>query len=190
MNLANLYTKTGDKGETGLVGGSRVRKDSARVNCYGTVDEANAMLGMAYSLTSNDYIKECIDRIQHTLFLVGAELASDEKGLELLGGDVVKETDVTDLEGVVDRCTLTTGVQTEFVIPGVNPASAALHVARTIVRRGERAIIAAGSEIKVRDVLLKYVNRLSDAVYALARLEETVCQQDQGKSRSRCWPSR
>ena len=66
MNLANLYTKTGDKGETGLVGGSRVRKDSARVNCYGTMDEVNAVLGVAYALTHNDYIKECIDRIQHT----------------------------------------------------------------------------------------------------------------------------
>ncbi len=95
MNLANLYTKTGDKGETGLVGGSRVRKDSARVNCYGTMDEVNAVLGVAYALTHNDYIKECIDRIQHTLFRVGAELASDEKGLELLGDDVVCDKEVT-----------------------------------------------------------------------------------------------
>lgn len=190
MNLANLYTKTGDGGETGLVGGSRVRKDSARVNCYGTMDEVNAMLGVAYALTHNDYIKECIDDMQHTLFRVGAELASDKRGLVLLADDVIGEKDVTELEGIVDRCTLTTGVQTEFVIPGVNPASAALHVARTIVRRGERAIIAAREEIEVRDVLLKYVNRLSDAVYALARLEETVCQQDQGKSKSRCWPCR
>lgn len=190
MNLANLYTKTGDKGETGLIGGSRVRKDSPRVNCYGTMDEVNAMLGVAYSLTDNDYIKECIDWIQHTLFRVGAELASDEKGLKLLGDDVVCENDVAELEGMVDRCTLTTGVQTEFVIPGVNTASAVLHVARTVVRRGERAIIAAEGELEVRDILLKYVNRLSDAIYALARLEETVCRQDQGKSKSRCWPSR
>ncbi|WP_462377844.1 ATP:cob(I)alamin adenosyltransferase, partial [Emergencia timonensis] len=107
--MANLYTKTGDKGETGLVGGSRVRKDSARVNCYGTMDEVNAVLGVAYALTHNDYIKECIDRIQHTLFRVGAELASDEKGLELLGDDVVCDKEVTELEGMVDRCTLTTG---------------------------------------------------------------------------------
>lgn len=103
---------------------------------------------------------------------------------------MVCDKEVTELEGMVDRCTLTTGVQTEFVIPGVNAASAVLHVARTVVRRGERTIIAAAEEIKVRDVLLKYVNRLSDAIYALARLEETVCQQDQGKSKSRCWPSR
>ena len=81
------------------------------------------------------------------------ELASDEKGLELLGDDVVCDKEVTELEGMVDRCTLTTGVQTEFVIPGVNAASAVLHVARTVVRRGERTIIAAAEEIKVRDVL-------------------------------------
>lgn len=190
MKLANLYTKTGDGGETGLVGGSRVRKDSPRVNCYGTIDEANAMLGVAYTLTRDQYIRECIDQIQRSLFCVGAELASDEKGMEILGDRVVGEKDVEVLEGMVDRCTLTTGMQTEFVIPGVNTASAVLHVARTIIRRGERAIIAAREEIQVRDVLLKYVNRLSDGIYALARLEETICQQNQGKSKSRCWPPR
>lgn len=190
MNLANLYTKTGDKGETSLVGGSRVRKDCPRVNCYGTMDEVNAVLGVAYTLTKNEYIRDCIDKVQRNLFRVGAELASDEKGMEILGGNVVGEKDVEELEGMVDRCTLTTGVQTEFVIPGVNTASAVLHVARTIVRRGERAIIALEEEITVRDVLLRYVNRLSDAIYALARLEETICLPEYGKNKNRCWPPR
>lgn len=185
--MANLYTKTGDYGTTVLVGGSRTEKDSRRVECYGTIDEANAVLGMAYALTKNSYIKEIIDIIQKKLFLLGAELASDAQGTELLGDNRIEEADVEMLEGIVDRCTLTTGVQTEFVIPGVNEASAALHQARTVIRRAERAIVSARRSEPMREILGKYVNRLSDAVYALARLEETDCLRQQG-GRYRCWP--
>ena len=172
--MANLYTKTGDKGQTSLVGGSRVAKDNPRVDCYGTVDEANSMLGLAYSLTNHAYIKETIYTIQQKLFLLGAELACDENGMDVLGENILTKDDVAFLENVVDTCTETTGPQTEFVIPGVNSASAALHVARTIIRRGERAMTAVSREEPFRDVVLQYVNRLSDAVYALARLEETL----------------
>ena len=185
--MANLYTKTGDTGTTGLVGGSRTAKCSRRVECYGTTDEANAALGMAYALTRNQYVKDCIDMIQRKLFLVGAELASDEKGLPLLRDNRICEEDIRQLEGIVDRCTLTTGAQTEFVIPGVNPASAALHMARTVVRRAERAVIAARKTETMRDILGKYMNRLSDAIYALARLEETVALQE-GGGKYRSWP--
>ena len=172
--MTNLYTKTGDEGTTGLVGGNRVSKDNPRVQCYGTIDEANSVLGLAYALTKNEYIKECIDKIQQNLFVLAAELASDETGRKLLGERVIREADVDALEGMVDRCTLTTGMQTSFVIPGVNPASAALHVARTVVRRAERAMIEAKRSVTFRQVLFRFVNRLSDAIYALARLEETV----------------
>lgn len=175
--MANLYTKTGDKGQTSLVGGSRVGKDSPRVDCYGTIDEANSMLGLAYSLTNNAYIKETIHTIQQKLFLLGAELACDENGKDVLADNILTDSDVAFLENVVDTCTETTGPQREFVIPGVNSASAALHVARTIVRRGERAIIAVSRKEAFRDVLLQYVNRLSDAIYALARLEETLIKE-------------
>ncbi|MFV0518184.1 MAG: cob(I)yrinic acid a,c-diamide adenosyltransferase [Aminipila sp.] len=175
--MANLYTKTGDKGQTALVGGSRVSKDSLRVSCYGTIDEANSMLGLAYSLTNHLYIKECIYSIQKKLFILGAELASDEKGINILK-NTISEQDIVYLEQIVDKCTETTGKQTEFVIPGVNSASAAMHSARTIIRRGERAIITAGKHENIRETLIKYVNRLSDAIYALARLEETYKQQE------------
>ena len=133
--MANLYTKTGDKGQTSLVGGSRVSKSSLRVECYGTIDEANSMLGLAYAQTDREYIRTTVHRIQGRLFALGAELASDEQGAAGLTGKISEE-DVAFLEGVVDKCTETTGKQTHFVIPGVDPASAALHVARTIVRPG------------------------------------------------------
>ena len=178
--MANLYTKTGDKGQTALVGGSRVSKDSPRVNCYGTIDEANSMLGLAYSLTEHPYIKECIYAIQKKLFVLGAELASDENGFSILK-KTISEEDVAILEDIVDKCTETTGKQTRFVIPGVNSASAAMHVARTIIRRGERAIISAGGNENIREILIQYVNRLSDAIYALARLEETYVEQTEMK---------
>lgn len=174
--MANLYTKTGDRGETSLVGGSRVRKSSPRVECYGTIDEANSMLGLAYAQTDRAYIRTSIHAIQGRLFSLGAELASDIQGAVGLR-DVICEEDVRFLEQVVDTCTETTGRQTHFVIPGVDPASAALHVARTIVRRAERHIVALAENEPVREVLARYVNRLSDAVYALARLQEELTTQ-------------
>lgn len=176
--MANLYTKTGDKGQTGLVGGSRVSKASLRVECYGTVDEANSMLGMAYTQTQVPFIKESIRTIQGRLFALGAELASDEKGAATLKGTISQE-DVVFLEKVVDTCTETTGRQTHFVIPGVDPASAALHCARTIVRRAERRMVTLAEEEGLREDLRKYVNRLSDAIYALARLQEDLTKQEQ-----------
>ena len=175
--MANLYTKTGDKGQTSLVGGARVSKDSPRVECYGTIDEANSMLGLAYAQTDRAYIRTTLHTIQGRLFSLGAELASDEKGLEKLKG-TISEEDVAFLEGVVDTCTQTTGKQTRFVIPGVDPCSAALHVARTIVRRAERHIVTLSQQAPVRQVVSRYVNRLSDAIYALARLQEDLVEED------------
>ena len=176
--MANLYTKTGDKGQTSLVGGSRVSKSSPRVECYGTIDEANSMLGLAYAQTDQTYIRTTVHAIQGRLFSLGAELASDAEGLSKLQGTISDE-DVAFLEGVVDTCTETTGKQTHFVIPGVDPASAALHVARTIVRRAERHMVALAAEEPVREVLARYVNRLSDAIYAMARLQEDLTAQAQ-----------
>ena len=175
--MANLYTKTGDKGLTSLVGGSRVSKSSPRVECYGTIDEANSMLGLAKSQAKNEYIRKTIHSIQGRLFALGAELASDEKGYERIKGKIA-DKDVSFLEGVVDHCTETTGLQTHFVIPGVDPVSATLHVARTIVRRAERHVVAMGESDPVREELVRYINRLSDAIYALARLQEDLTQED------------
>lgn len=173
--MANIYTKTGDKGQTGLYGGSRVEKDSPKVECYGTLDEAISMLGLAYTETDRKEIKEYINHIQKRMFQAGAEVASDERGLEMLQ-DKITDADVKYLEGIIDECTEVCGPQREFVVPGVNKSSAALHVARTIVRRSERHLVALAKEAPVREVLRQFINRLSDACYAMARLEETYMQ--------------
>ena len=101
--MANIYTKTGDKGQTGLYGGSRVEKDSPKVECYGTLDEAISMLGLAYTETDRPEIKEYINHIQKRMFQAGAEIASDERGLEMLQ-DKITEADVKYLEGIIDEC--------------------------------------------------------------------------------------
>lgn len=176
--MANIYTKTGDNGTTALIGGSRVSKADLRVECYGTVDEANSMLGLAYAESQREYVRETVHAIQKKLFSLAAELACDESGRSGLKWRI-EPADVEFLEGVVDKCTEINGVQTHFVIPGVNRASAALHVARTIVRRAERNMLRLKETMPLDELLLRYVNRLSDAVYALARLEETMTKEDE-----------
>lgn len=174
--MANIYTKTGDKGQTSLVGGSRISKSDLQVECYGTIDEANSMLGLAYANTCQEYIRSTVHTIQGRLFSLAAELASDSEGASKMK-ELISEEDVAFLERVVDTCTETTGKMTRFVIPGVDSASSALHVARTFVRRAERRMVELSGKHPVRQVLMRYVNRLSDAIYAMARLqEETVAQ--------------
>ena len=165
--MANLYTKTGDKGQTSLYGGERISKNSVKVECYGIMDEANSMLGLAYSQSKNEKVRTYINKIQKRIFSLGAELASDKKGREMLTGKI-SEDDISYLENIVDECTEIVGIQTHFVVPGKNQVSATLHVARTIVRRGERNIVALSEIEPVRNELMKYVNRMSDAIYALA----------------------
>lgn len=173
--MPNIYTRTGDKGTTGLYGGSRVDKDSLNVDVYGTIDEAISVLGLAYSQVETTEIKEYISHIQKRMFQAGAEFASDQRGIEMLK-DKISDADIKYLEDIIDRETELNGPMREFVIPGVNPSSAALHVARTVVRRAERRITTMAREVPVRDELRKYINRLSDACFAMARIEETIAQ--------------
>ncbi|WP_455542166.1 cob(I)yrinic acid a,c-diamide adenosyltransferase [Intestinibacter sp.] len=180
--MANLYTKTGDKGQTSLYGGERIPKNSVKVECYGIMDEANSMLGLAYSQSKNEKVRTYINKIQKRIFSLGAELASDAKGKEMLTGKI-SEDDISYLESIVDECTEIVGVQTHFVVPGKNQVSATLHVARTIVRRGERNIVTLSEIEPVRNEVMKYVNRMSDAIYALARVEEFYCEVEELKTK-------
>ena len=127
--MANLYTKTGDKGQTSLAGGTRISKSDLQVECYGTIDEANSMLGLARCGTCQEYIRSTVYQIQGRLFSLGAELASDSGSASKMK-DLISAEDVAFLERVVDTCTETTGKMTHFVIPGVDQASSALHVVR------------------------------------------------------------
>lgn len=165
-----IYTKKGDKGETGLLGGSRISKDSLKVSCYGTLDEANAALGIAYSQITNSEIKDIIKNIQKQLFVVGAELASDDKGKSLLK-DKVSTKDIAGFEEIIDKYEQKLGPLHEFIIPGETTASASLHLSRSIIRRAERLIVELNKGEAIRQEVIQYVNRLSDVLFMLARAE-------------------
>jgi len=169
--MSKIYTKTGDRGRTSLYSGERVDKDSLRVDAYGTLDEAGSMLGMAYSLSTNDYVRQTVNHIQNKLFIVCAELATSKEKRENLK-ESVKDHDISNLEEVVDHISQFIVNQRTFVVPGVNTSSSALHVSRTIVRRAERLIIKLSHTEEISSSLMTYVNRLSDCLYALARFEE------------------
>ena len=164
-----IYTKSGDKGKTSLLGGVRTNKTDPRIWAYGTVDEANSYLGFAKSLIEDDTIKKTIHEIQKNLLEVAAELAS-------IGTDAYKmridEQYIKELEKFTDRVTDTVPPLKEFVIPGENVASGALHVARTVIRKAERYIVLLQEEYDVNEHLLAYINRLSDFVFIVARFVE------------------
>jgi ATP:cob(I)alamin adenosyltransferase len=169
--MPNVYTRTGDAGLTGLFGGSRVPKQDPGVEAYGTVDEANSAIGEAKAVAMDESVRATLHGIQQRLFVVAAELASDAKGREILA-NTVGPADVKDLEDLIDMCQVVTGPQREFVVPGRDVPSAALHRARTVTRRAERRVLTMSETIPVRPELIKYLNRLSDTLYALARLTE------------------
>lgn len=165
-----IYTKTGDKGTTSLIYGQRVAKNDIRVEAYGSCDETNSMIGLALS-----HLKEVsfegkaefdaiFYKIQTTLFHVGAELATP------VGKEVkwkVKEEDVLELENQIDQWDSMLPALTNFILPGGHPAGAALHVARTVVRRAERIAVSLSDE--VNPLVLSYLNRLSDLLFVAAR---------------------
>lgn len=131
-----IYTRTGDKGDTGLFGGSRVPKQGLRVEAYGSVDEGNAALGFAKSLLPAGSWRERVHAIQQRMFVLAAELASDAQGAQRLG-NTIGDADVSTLERLIDDCLEITGPQRAFVVPGRDQTSAAFHTARTVLRRAE-----------------------------------------------------
>lgn len=170
--MPNVYTRGGDKGETGLFGGNRTPKDDIRVEAYGTMDEANSAIGLAYSLSEDNDIREILHHLQERIFVLGAELASDEKGKAMLK-DGISQADIDFMEEKLDYYLSVIGPQKSFIVPGKNPVSSALHLARTVVRRGERRIVEyTHKDPDVRPGLVKFANRLSDLLFVLARTEE------------------
>ncbi|WP_407207148.1 cob(I)yrinic acid a,c-diamide adenosyltransferase [Citrobacter portucalensis] len=170
--MYRIYTRTGDKGTTALFGGSRIDKDDIRVEAYGTVDELISQLGVCYASTHQTGLRQDLYAIQKMLFVLGAELASDEKGLARLQQRIGDE-DIQALEQLIDRNMAQSGPLKEFVIPGKNLPSAQLHVARTLTRRLERLLIAMSRTLTLHDEPRRYINRLSDALFSMARIEET-----------------
>jgi cob(I)alamin adenosyltransferase len=162
-----IYTKTGDAGETGLFGGQRVTKDALRVQAYGTVDECNATLGVARTATSDAELDELLGAIQNQLFTVGADLATP-------GGSPniprIGDGEVAFLEAAIDRLEAGLAPLKQFILPGGSPAAAQLHVARTVCRRAERRIVSLGDEMEIPPLVIRYLNRLSDLLFTLARV--------------------
>ena len=164
-----IYTRTGDTGETSLFGGTRVQKSDPRVDAYGDVDELNACLGLARASGADAEIEAELLRLQRDLFALGAQLADPgEKLAARVTKAVLGDDDVARLEQVIDRLEAELAPLRRFILAGGSPAGAALHVARAVCRRAERRMVAL--EPAVDTVLLRYVNRLSDLLFVLARV--------------------
>jgi cob(I)alamin adenosyltransferase len=173
--VPRIYTKTGDDGTTGLLFGGRVPKDDARTEAYGTSDEAVAALGVARTQIGDASLADLIVRLQRELFVVGAELATGKDAWPKLVPGTTKVTAemVDDLEALIDDFVARTGMPQEFVLPGETPASAAIDLARAIVRRCERqAVAVAGAGLLPDGEVVRYLNRLADLLFVLARYEE------------------
>jgi cob(I)alamin adenosyltransferase len=166
-----IYTKTGDKGETGLFGGARASKASERVTAYGEVDELNSFLGVVRSHAPQSPLSQPLHEIQCDLFSVGAELAKNPDKDVDLGVALVAETDIQRLEGLIDSLEADLQPLKMFILPGGTHAAAFLHVSRTVCRRAERAVVRLSGQEPVRAELVRYLNRLSDLLFVMARHE-------------------
>ncbi len=161
--LSKIYTRTGDDGSTGLGDGTRTAKDSARVNAYGTVDEANSTIGLLLAADLPDDIRELLTAIQHQLFDLGGELC-------IPGHAAIHDADVDLLEAQLDRYNDPLPPLKDFILPGGGEGAARCHVARTVVRRAERETVALSRVEAVRPQAIRYLNRLSDLLFVLARV--------------------
>lgn len=164
--MPKIYTKTGDRGETGLIGGKRVRKDHPRIDAYGEVDELNAMIGLIRSSSPAVEIDRRLEKIQNDLFEIGAVLAASGKGRRV-GGEV-SAADIAFLEETIDTMEAELPPLKNFILPG-GGGGARLHLARTFCRRAERRIVALSKKEGVDKTVLAYMNRLSDFLFVLAR---------------------
>jgi cob(I)alamin adenosyltransferase len=162
--LSRIYTRTGDDGSTGLGDGDRVPKEALRVDAYGTVDEANSAIGMVLAMAELPvHVRECLEKVQHEMFDVGAELC-------IPGHRVIDDSHTGRLETVIDALNEELPPLKEFILPGGNPPAAACHLARTIVRRAERRVWALSREEFVAGQVPRYLNRLSDLLFVVARV--------------------
>jgi cob(I)alamin adenosyltransferase len=169
--MTRIYTRTGDAGETGLFGGQRVRKDDVRVSAYGAVDELNAVLGVARAAGPGPDIDAVLERLQHHLFDLGAELATPPSAPSGAAGHAprVSASWVAGLEEDIDGLEDSLPPLRQFILPGGTPAAAALHLARTVARRAERDIVTLAAREPLNPEVLRFVNRLSDLLFVLAR---------------------
>jgi len=165
-----IYTKTGDTGETGLFRGARVPKHDPRVDAYGNVDECNAMLGVALCYIQNQEIQEILSLIQNDLFEIGADLATPPQDQDDTRWRI-DQAMTTNLEHSIDRFEQQLPPLTNFILPGGSIAGAFLHYARTVCRRAERSVTKLAEQQQINPEVIRYLNRLSDLLFVLARAE-------------------
>lgn len=169
--LTKIYTKTGDAGLTGLGGGQRVPKDSQRVETYGTVDELNSQIGVALATGLCERLAAELPRIQNELFDLGSDLATPATSQVRHPVPTVETRHIEKLERLIDELNAVVGPLANFLLPGGAPGAAQLHVARTICRRAERAATTLAREETIGPTVIPYLNRLSDALFVMARFE-------------------
>lgn len=171
-----IYTKTGDKGDTGLFGGGRVPKDDPRVEAYGDVDELNAVIGVARAVEPLPRIDEVLVSMQRDLFSIGALLATPDldKMHRHLAKASIDDGRIRELEQIIDDCDRELEPLKAFIIPGGSRKGAALHVARTVCRRAERRVVHLQRVVEIPELVVIYLNRLSDLLFTLARLANVL----------------
>ncbi|MGA7160646.1 MAG: cob(I)yrinic acid a,c-diamide adenosyltransferase [Bacteroidota bacterium] len=163
-----IYTRTGDKGETGLFGGDRVPKDGPRIQAYGAVDELNSLIGIVRALKPKKKVDQILQKIQNDLFVLGADLATRKAGKRSLVPRVGR-AHVSSLEGIIDSLQLSLRPLTSFILPGGTHVASHLHYARTVCRRAERSTVHLSRSEEINENVLVYLNRLSDLLFVLAR---------------------
>jgi cob(I)alamin adenosyltransferase len=171
----NIYTKTGDKGETGLFGAGRVSKDSLRIEAYGTVDELNSFIGLAVVESDNSDVKKMLKEIQNMLFVVGSDLASPNESKS--GGFAiprVEESHSERVEKFIDEMSEQLEELRFFILPGGTKAASVIHIARTVCRRAERKVVALNKQEIINKNIIIFLNRISDFLFVLARFENKL----------------
>ena len=164
-----IYTKTGDKGTTSLVGGTRVPKTHIRLEAYGTVDELNSNLGLLITYLLDGKDKDFLQQVQDRLFAVGSHLATDREKMALKEASIISSEQVEMVEREIDRLDTLLPPLSAFILPGGSRGAAVCHVCRTVCRRAERRILALAEQVEIASELLAYVNRLSDYLFVLSR---------------------
>jgi len=170
-----IYTKTGDKGETSLFGGKRVRKDDLRISAYGTVDELNAVLGIAVTEVKDEELSSVLQSLQNELFVLGSDLATPaDKGNKGFVIPRIEKENCVRLEMLIDRFDAKLQELKNFILPGGSKGSANLHLARTVCRRAEREVVSLSKNEEINSEIEVYLNRLSDLLFVLARYQNFI----------------
>ncbi len=171
MKKSIIYTKTGDKGKTSLVGGTRVDKTHIRLEAYGTIDELNSFIGWMMTSMSNEENLRFLQYVQHKLFTVGSYLATETEAMPPKAASIITEEDIKKIESEIDHLDAELPQLRQFILPGGSESGSRAHICRTVCRRAERRMYDVRTQFPVEDNVMKFVNRLSDYLFVLSRTE-------------------